>query len=86
MAARWCPAPQVRSDAIYLDDLQISFHRTLRVSDGHDCSLLPPSLGRFPLYEARRYANTLPPKMAHKGGAFLAMYRKFFNLRFMVKT
>jgi hypothetical protein len=72
----WSPTTQVQDSEIQLEDLKISFHRTLRVPDNHDKSKLPPSLGRFPLYETRHYAQSLPPQMARKRGVFLPMYRK----------
>lgn len=61
---------------IYLGDLEITFHRTVRVSDSYKSSTLPPSLGRFPLYQVENYAKTLPNTMAAKGGLFLPMYRE----------
>jgi len=76
MAANWCPKHRVGNDAIHLDDLEVSFHRTLRVPDGHDSTKLPPSLGRFPLYNATEYAKKLSPEMAKKGGVFFPMYRE----------
>jgi len=77
MAAHWCPKHRVGNDAIHLDDLEVSFHRTLRVPDGNDSTTkLPPTLGRFPLYNATEYANKLSPEMAKKGGVFFPMYRE----------
>ena len=76
MAALWRPKHRVGNDAIHLDDLEISFHRTLRVPDGHNSTKLPPTLGRFPLYNATEYANKLTPEMAGKGGVFFPMYRE----------
>ncbi|KAF2474701.1 ubiquitin-domain-containing protein [Lindgomyces ingoldianus] len=76
MTARWTPVHRVKDDAIYLDDFELSFHRTLRVPDNHDSSKLPPSLGRFPLCNAVDYAKNLPEEMAKKGGVFLPMYQR----------
>lgn len=75
MTERWAPKQRVEGDAIHLDDLELSFHRTLRVPDNHDSTDLPPSLGRFPLFNAKDYASKLPREMAKKGGVFLPMYR-----------
>ncbi|OAL44950.1 hypothetical protein IQ07DRAFT_591790 [Pyrenochaeta sp. DS3sAY3a] len=76
MPYTWSPTTRIKDDAIHLDDLQISFHRTLRVPDNRDSSKLPPSLGRFSLYNAVDYAEQLPRNMVKKGGAFLSMYRR----------
>lgn len=54
----------------------ISFERTIRVSDNENASDLPPSLGKFPLYHVKNYADKLPPHMASNGGLFMPMYRK----------
>jgi hypothetical protein len=80
MTETWSPNPRVADNEIRLDDLEISFHRTLRVPDNSDKSKLPPSLGNFPLYNAVDYAKSLPPEMAKKGGVFLPMYRKLYPL------
>lgn len=76
MAIIWNPRNKIADNKIYLGDLEITFHRTVRVSDKYKSSALPPSLGRFPLYQVKNYANTLPPTMAAKGGLFLPMYRE----------
>jgi hypothetical protein len=75
MTTHWNPTHRVEAEAIHLDDFELSFHRTLRVPDNHDSTKLPPSLGRFPLYNAKDYASKLPREMARKGGVFLPMYR-----------
>lgn len=69
----WNPRKKLENNKIYLDDLEISFHR---VPDNHKSSALPPSLGKFPLYQVEKYATTLPHTMAAKGGLFLPMYRE----------
>ncbi|KAF2179710.1 ubiquitin-like protein [Zopfia rhizophila CBS 207.26] len=76
MTTRWAPKHRVQDDAIHLDDFELSFHRTLRVPDNHDSTTLPPSLGRFPLYNAVDYSKELPKEMAKKGGVFLPMYQR----------
>lgn len=70
------PRNKIADNKIYFDDLEISFHRTVRVPDNHDSSALPPGLGTFPIYQVKNYANTLPHTMAAKGGLFLPMYRE----------
>lgn len=57
-------------------NLDISFHRTLRVPDGKEDSELPPSMGTFPLYSVANYKERLPEDIVAKGGLFLPMYRK----------
>lgn len=68
------------NDIIRLDDIHsrvdISFQRTIRVTDGQDSSELPPSMGTFPLYPVSAYEKQLPEAMVVKGGVFLPMYRK----------
>ncbi|KAF4460083.1 integral membrane [Fusarium albosuccineum] len=58
-----------------LDDLKITFHRTIRVPDNDETNDLPPSMGHFPLFSASDYAKKLPPNMAMKGGLFFPMYQ-----------
>ena len=58
-----------------LEELDISFQRTIRVPDGKGDSELPPSMGTFPLYSVANYAEKLPKEMAAKGGVFFPMYR-----------
>lgn len=79
MAIIWNPRPKLADNKIYLDDLVISFHRTIRVPDNHKSSALPPSLGRFPLYQVGNYADALPHTMAAKGVLFLPMYREYMT-------
>lgn len=78
MAITWNPTPQVANDTVHLDDLQISFKRTIKVPDNNKSSALPPSLGNFPLYEVKNYLDTLPDDLVGKGGLFLPMYRKCY--------
>lgn len=66
----------IRNSQIYPNDLEISFHRTVRVPDNGKTSKLPPSLGKFPLYKVENYANTLLHTMVAKGGIFLPMYHE----------
>jgi hypothetical protein len=66
----------IREDAIHIDDLEISFQRTLRVPDNFDVSNLPSSIGQFPLEMVRKYVKTLPQEIINKGGLFFPMHRK----------
>ena len=61
--------------------LQVSFERTIRVSDNNTTNNLPPSLGSFPFFEASAHKG-LPSAMRAKGGYFLPMHRKWF-LRYL---
>jgi hypothetical protein len=72
----WVPTRQLANNELHIDDLEISFQRTLRVPDNHESSHLPPSFGKFPVYEVKDYKHKLPRKIAAKGGLFLPMYRK----------
>ncbi|KAM7208567.1 hypothetical protein V8F20_001248 [Naviculisporaceae sp. PSN 640] len=75
---------------LIIDDLIISFHRTIRVPDGNQqTSQLPPSEGEFPLFSVAKYSkNTqMPPEMAAKGGLFMpvhdqeAMWIDFYSVK-----
>lgn len=76
MASTWNPTTTVNRDSISIDDIVISFQRTIRVSDSKEISQLPPGLGAFNIYKVADYASKLPETMAAKGGIFLPMYRK----------
>lgn len=52
--------------------LEISFMRTLRVSDNEETSELPPGFGRFPLHHVKDYAENF----SSEEGFFLPMYRE----------
>ena len=71
----WNPVPVAGADSVWIDDLEIIFHRTVRAPDNNQTSALPPSLGRFPLLQVKDYVQNLPATMASKGGLFLPMYR-----------
>lgn len=62
--------------AIHVENgnLVLSFHRTIKVPDNANTSLLPPGLGSFPLYPVSKFQN-LPRVMRGKGGVFFPMYR-----------
>jgi hypothetical protein len=56
--------------------LEISFQRTIRVSDNANVSNLPPDLGDFPLYSVADYTDKLPADVSAKGGFFFPMYQR----------
>ncbi|EKJ68938.1 hypothetical protein FPSE_10863 [Fusarium pseudograminearum CS3096] len=72
---RWSPVTKV-TKKVKIDDLEISFKRTIRVPDNYDTNYLPPDAGSFPLYKVDDYAETLPLRMAQKGGLFIPMYQR----------
>ncbi|KAH8674098.1 hypothetical protein BX600DRAFT_509296 [Xylariales sp. PMI_506] len=55
--------------------LSIDLNRTIRVPDNNDTNMLPPSMGRFPLFKVQDYAHRMPDDMAQKGGLFFPMYQ-----------
>ncbi|KAK3672821.1 hypothetical protein LTR78_007407 [Recurvomyces mirabilis] len=56
-------------------NLNISFHRTVRVPDNGDINNLPPSLGTFPLYKTSDF-DTIPTNIKAKSNFFLPMYQR----------
>ncbi|KAF4439739.1 hypothetical protein F53441_12484 [Fusarium austroafricanum] len=73
---QWAPTARVSQDKIELEDLVITFKRTVRVPDNDESNHLPPDMGSFPLFKIDDYAGKLPVKMAQKGGLFLPMYQR----------
>jgi hypothetical protein len=71
----WSPHTKVTS-SVDIDDLRITFKRTIRVPDNDETSALPPDMGDFPLYKVDSYTDKLPLSMARKGGLFIPMYHK----------
>ncbi|KAH7227505.1 hypothetical protein BKA60DRAFT_653806 [Fusarium oxysporum] len=71
----WTPKVSV-SEGIIIDDLTITFRRTIRVPDNKNTSGLPPDEGIFPLFKIEDYARKLPLSMAKKGGIFIPMYQR----------
>jgi hypothetical protein len=67
-----------KGSASHAGALQVSFERTVRVSDNDTENDLPPGLGSFPLFEASAYKD-LPSAMKAKGGYFLPMHRMYFS-------
>ena len=76
MPSAWSPAVRIEYDVLHVDDLKISFRRTLRVPGNRQSSALPPSFGNFPLLKVNEYLSKLPAEMGAKGGLFFPMYRK----------
>lgn len=56
-----------------IGNIEISFHRTVRVPDGRQPSNLPPSLGRMDLYPVAKYAKRCPENW-EKEAYFLALH------------
>lgn len=83
MSAAASLSSQLIDNVVNLDDLKISFHRTVRVPDNQGSSDLPPDLGRFPIFQVKNYVDNLPPEMAAKGGLFFPMYRKSTYIYFL---
>lgn len=59
----------------YDQQLEIIFHRTVRVSDNGAANNLPPTLGRFPVYAATD-AKQLEVMQKGSGTFFLPMYQR----------
>lgn len=57
------------------EQLDINFHRTLRIPDDNKKYALPPSLGSFPLNHVEDYANKIPEAWSEHGGIFFPMYQ-----------
>ncbi len=55
--------------------LEISFHRTVKVSDNQIASDMPPDLGAFPVYPASCFGK-VPSAVRKKGGVFIPMHGK----------
>jgi hypothetical protein len=66
---------------LQIDDLEITFKRTIRVPDNGEVSYLPPDSGSFPLYNVADFASVLPQDMVDKGGLFFSMYREYLPAR-----
>ncbi|KAI0595101.1 hypothetical protein F4775DRAFT_387263 [Biscogniauxia sp. FL1348] len=62
--------------AYHPQNLQIWFHRTIRVPDNLGTSQLPPGLGDFPLFQVKQYASKMPANMVARGGVFFPMHQK----------
>ncbi|GKU05510.1 integral membrane protein [Fusarium langsethiae] len=71
----WSPMTEVTNN-IKIDDLEISFKRTVRVPDNKHANSLPPDMGEFPLFKVDDYAKNLPMNIAQKGGLLFPMYQR----------
>lgn len=56
-------------------EIEIRFHKTLRIPDDNKKYSLPPSLGHFPLHHVDDYAEKLPRDWKNHGGIFLPMFQ-----------
>ena len=56
-----------------IGNIEVIFHRTVRVPDGRQPSNLPPSLGRMDLYPVAKYAKRCPENW-EKEAYFLALH------------
>ena len=65
-----------------VEEMDISFKRTVRVPDSCDTFKLPPDLGNLPLFKTKDYAHALPASMVAKGGLFMPMHCKNFHQKF----
>jgi len=54
----------------------VQFERTLRIPDDANTYPLPPSLGAFPIYRVRDYADRVPEAWNEYGGVFIPMYQR----------
>jgi len=61
------------------EDMIISFMRTVRIPEDSASYDLPPSPGKFLLFDIRPSSERLPVSMANRGGVFLPMYREFLG-------
>ncbi|KAI0802941.1 hypothetical protein GGR55DRAFT_691855 [Xylaria sp. FL0064] len=59
-----------------LQNLRITFRRTVRVPDNEERAKLPPDLGKFPLFKTDDFAHKLSSDKALKGGVFFPMYQR----------
>lgn len=66
----------VEGDTLKIGEVQITFHRTLRLPDDGSDYPLPPSLGAFPLLKVADYADRVPEAWRKHGGVFFPMYQR----------
>jgi hypothetical protein len=59
------------------DDLEISFHRTVRLPNDGKTYALPAGLGKFPTFDSQDFGQRLPVDMREKGGVILPMWRTY---------
>ncbi|KAL4909739.1 hypothetical protein BDW74DRAFT_173233 [Aspergillus multicolor] len=58
------------------ENLQLEFHRTLRMPDDNKIHPLPASQGPFPLYNVDAFASRLPERITKRGGIFFPMWQR----------
>ncbi|TFK29557.1 hypothetical protein FA15DRAFT_700142 [Coprinopsis marcescibilis] len=63
-------------ESVSVGDLQISFHRTLRVPDNESANALPPGLGKFPLFPVSQLGSKVPDSIKSRGGFITPMFRR----------
>lgn len=64
--------------SIHVDDnLEISFHRTVRLPNDGKTYALPAGLGKLPMFDSQDFSQRLPVDMREKGGLILPMWRKY---------
>ena len=56
-------------------EIEIRFHRTLRIPDDNKKYSLPPDLGKFPLHHVDDFAQNLPAQWKEHGGIFMPMHQ-----------
>lgn len=63
--------------SIHVDDnLEISFHRTVRLPNDGKTYALPAGLGKLPMFDSQDFSQRLPVDMRKNGGLILPMWRK----------
>ncbi|MDQ4145583.1 MAG: hypothetical protein M3198_17940 [Actinomycetota bacterium] len=67
---------RVEHDSLVIDDLRITFQRTLRIPDDGRDYPLPPGLGSFPIRRVDDYLDTVPDAWSEHGGVFIPMYQR----------
>lgn len=67
---------KLSGDRLTLDELTITFQRTLRIPDDGRTYPLPPGLGAFPIRRVDDYADRVPQEWLERGGVFLPMYQR----------
>lgn len=68
---------KISNDTIYMGaHFTLDFQRTLRIPDDDGTYPLPPSLGSFPIYKVKDYADRVPDAWNEYGGVFIPMYQR----------
>ena len=69
-------ATRTKGDRLQIDDLEVTFQRTLRIPDDGETYPLPPGLGAFPIRKVADYADRVPDAWREKGGVFIPMHQR----------